>query len=145
MKKLLLSIVCLCLFNVSVFADDDKPTTVAQMPQAAQQFISKYFLGKKVSLAKVDNGILDKSYDVIFTNGDKVEFDRKGNWTDVDCKYSVVPVGIVPTEIVKSVKSKYPDAKIIQIERDNRHYDVDLSNGWELKYNKQFKLVDIEK
>ena len=40
---------------------------------------------------------------------------------------------------------KYPDAKIIQIERDNRHYDVDLSNGWELKYNKQFKLVDIEK
>ena len=101
MKKLLLSIVCLCLFNVSVFADDDKPTTVAQMPQAAQQFISKYFSGKKVSLAKV--------------------------------------------EIVKSVKSKYPDAKIIQIERDNRHYDVDLSNGWELKYNKQFKLVDIEK
>ena len=145
MKKLLLSIVCLCLFNVSVFADDDKPTTVAQMPQAAQQFISKYFSGKKVSLAKVDNGILDKSYDVIFTNGDKVEFDRKGNWTDVDCKYSVVPVGIVPTEIVKSVKSKYPDAKIIQIERDNRHYDVDLSNRWELKYNKQFKLVDIEK
>jgi hypothetical protein len=93
----------------------------------------------------VDNGILDKSYDVIFTNGDKVEFDRKGNWTDVDCKYSVVPVDIVPAEIVKSVKSKYPDAKIIQIERDNRHYDVDLSNGWELKYNKQFKLVDIEK
>ena len=145
MKKLLFSIVCLCLFNVSVFADDDKPTTVAQMPQAAQQFISKYFSGKKVSLAKVDNGILDKSYDVIFTNGDKVEFDRKGNWTDVDCKYSVVPVGIVPAEIVKSVKSKYPDAKIIKIERDNRHYDVDLSNGWELKYNKQFKLVDIEK
>lgn len=145
MKKLLLSIVCLCTFNVSVFADNDKPVTLEQMPQCAQQFVSKYFSNKDVALAKEESGILDKGYDVIFTNGDKVEFDRKGNWTDVDCKYSVVPAGIVPAEIVKSVKSKYPNAKILKIERDNRHYDIDLSNGWELKYNKSYKLVDIEK
>jgi hypothetical protein len=130
---------------MTAWASNDKPVRIEEMPGQAQKFIKDYFSTHSVAMAKMETDFFSKSYDVIFTNGDKVEFDRKGNWTDVDCKYSVVPVGIVPTEIVKSVKSKYPDAKIIQIERDNRHYDVDLSNGWELKYNKQFKLVDIEK
>lgn len=145
MKKM--TFLCLCMFvlNMTAWASNDKPVRIEEMPGQAQQFIKDYFSTHSVAMAKMETDFFSKSYDVIFTNGDKVEFDRKGNWTDVDCKYSVVPVGIVPTEIVKSVKSKYPDAKIIQIERDNRHYDVDLSNGWELKYNKQFKLVDIEK
>lgn len=142
-----MTFLCLCMFvlNMTAWASNDKPVRIEEMPGQAQKFIKDYFSTHSVAMAKMETDFFSKSYDVIFTNGDKVEFDRKGNWTDVDCKYSVVPVGIVPTEIVKSVKSKYPDAKIIQIERDNRHYDVDLSNGWELKYNKQFKLVDIEK
>ena len=32
---------------------------------------------------------------LIFTNGDKLEFDKKGVWTEVNCKYSAVPVAVV--------------------------------------------------
>ena len=45
----------------------------------------------------------DKSYDVIFTNGDKLEFDKKGVWTEVNCKYSAVPVAVVP-DAIKEVR-----------------------------------------
>lgn len=52
-------------------------------------------------MAKMETDWFDKSYDVIFTNGDKLEFDKKGVWTEVNCKYSAVPVAVVP-EAIKS-------------------------------------------
>ena len=66
------------------------------MPQKAQQFIKQHFAGSNIAMAKVESDFLQKSYDVIFTDGNKVEFDKKGNWTEVNCKFSVVPQGIIP-------------------------------------------------
>lgn len=54
-------------------------------------------------MAKMETDWFDKSYDVIFTNGDKLEFDKKGVWTEVNCKYSAVPVAVVP-EAIKKVR-----------------------------------------
>lgn len=38
----------------------------------------------------------------------------------------------------------YPDVRIVQIERDKRGYETDLSNGLEVRFNKQFKVVEID-
>ena len=93
MKKLLLLFVCLFTLQTIARADDDKPIQVSQMPQKAQQFIKQHFAGSNIAMAKVESDFLQKSYDVIFTDGNKVEFDKKGNWTEVNCKFSVVPQG----------------------------------------------------
>ena len=85
-----------------------------------------------------------KSYEVIFTNGDKVEFDNKGNWEEVNCKYSYVPTAIIPAAIQKYVTTNYPDAKILKIERDKKDYEVKLSNRTELKFDLKFNLIDID-
>ena len=85
-----------------------------------------------------------KSYEVIFTNGDKVEFDNKGNWEEVNCKYSAVPAAIIPATIQKYVTTNYPDAKILKIERDKKDYEVKLSNRTELKFDLKFNLIDID-
>ena len=69
------------------------------MPQQAQQFIKQHFADSKVALAKMESDFFYKSYEVIFTNGDKVEFDNKGNWEEVNCKYSSVPTAIIPAAI----------------------------------------------
>lgn len=145
MKKLALLFVCIFAFQLTVLADDDKPITFEQLPQTAQQFIGKHFAGKTISLAKMENGILEKSYDVIFTNGDKLEFDRKGQWTDIDCKYNEVPASAVPQQIADYVAVKHKDVKILKIEREKGRYDVDLSNGWELTFDKKFNVVDIDR
>ena len=86
----------------------------------------------------------DKSYDVIFIDGNKVEFDRNGVWTNVDCKYTEVPEGIVPGEIAGYVKEHFKDVKIVQIEKEDRRYEVELSNGVDLKFNNSFKLLDVD-
>ena len=143
-KKLLLLFVCLFTLQTIARADDDKPIPVSQMPQKAQQFIKQHFAGSNIAMAKVESDFLQKSYDVIFTDGNKVEFDKKGNWTEVNCKFSVVPQGIIPSPIPKYTATNYPDAKVLKIERDKTDYEVKLSNGWELKFDSKFNLIDID-
>ena len=81
----------MCLFTLQTVAraDDDKPIQVTQMPQPAQQFIKQHFADSKVALAKMESDFFYKSYEVIFTNGDKVEFDNKVNWEEVKKDYEV--------------------------------------------------------
>lgn len=144
MKKLVFLFVCLFALQTVARADNDKPIQVNQMPQQAQQFIKEHFSDSKVALAKMENDFMNKSYDVIFTNGNKVEFDKKGNWKDVDCKHTFVPVAIIPSAIQKYVKTNYPDTKILKIDRDRKDYEVKLSNRIELNFDLKFNLINID-
>ena len=95
--------------------------------QTAQQFIKKYFGDRKVAFAKEESDFR-KSYEIAFKNGDKIEFDRKGEWTD----------------IAKYVADNYPDNKIVQIERDTRSTEVKLDNRMEIKFDKQHRVIEMD-
>lgn len=144
-KKSIMAIICLITFQVQASADNDKPISVNQLPQTAQQTLKNHFAGKKVAMAKVE-GLIDKDYDVIFTNGEKIEFDRKGEWKEIDCKLSAVPTKLIPQQIQSYVKENYAGNKIIKIEKDRRkgEYEIELSNGIEITFNKQFVVIDID-
>lgn len=144
MKKILLLLVCLFSLQTVVRADDDRPIAVTQLPASAQQFIKKHFAGNQVAFAKMEKDWFSKSYDVTFTNGNKLEFDEKGEWTEVDCKYTSVPAAIVPKAIAYYVAQNYKDVRILKIDRDTRDYEVKLSNRLELKFDLQFNLIDID-
>lgn len=148
MKTARMRLVCLgAMLAIALgvaLADNDKPIDVADLPQAAQQLLSKEFSGKKVAMAKVETGVFEKSYEVVFTDGDKVEFDKSGNWTEVKCKQGVVPSSIVPTQIASYVKTNYPGQTIRSIEYEAKEYEIKLSGGLEITFNKKFKVVDID-
>lgn len=144
MKKLVFLLVCLFTLSTVAKADDDKPIQITQMPQAAQQLIKQHFPDSKVALAKVESDFLNKSYEVIFTNGNKVEFDKKGNWKELDCKYTFVPVAIIPSTIQQYISANYPDMKVMKIERDKDDYEVKLNNRTELTFDLNFNLIDID-
>ena len=146
MKKMLFLFVSLFVMNLAVFADNDKPIQVTEMPKAAQQFINSHFANQSVALAKIETEFLDKTYDVIFTNGDQVEFDKKGNWIKVDCERTQVPSEIIPVAIQQYVTKNYPDAKVLKIElTDRKGYDIDLSNGFEIEFDKKMRVVEIDR
>lgn len=144
MKKLMLVFVSLFALQTVAMADNDKPIQVSQMPQQAQIFVKKHFANNKVALAKMENDFFNKSYEVIFTDGNKVEFDKKGNWTEIDCKHGVVPAAAIPPSIQKYVNTHYSGAKILKIERDKKEYEVKLSNRLELKFDSKFNLTHID-
>ena len=144
LKASIAALFCLFVVSVNAVASNDKPIEVSQLPQTAQQVLKKDFSKMKIALAKMESGIFDTSYDIIFTNGDKVEFDRNGNWTELKCKYSQVPARLISAAISSYVKKNYPSTKVLEIERDRNEYDVKLSNGIELTFNKKFQVIDID-
>lgn len=146
MKKITFLFVCLFVLNLTVWAGNDKPIQVTEMPKSAQQFIKNHFANQSIAMAKVETEFMDKNYDVIFTNGDKVEFDKKGKWTKVDCEHSQVPQAIIPMAIQHYVAKNYPDAKVVKIEvTDRKGYDVDLSNGFDIEFDKKMNVRDIDR
>lgn len=145
MKKLLFTLICMFTMCATVaLADNDKVIAVTQLPQTSQQFIKKYFASSKVAVAKMETEFLSKKYEVIFANGNKIDFDSKGNWEEIDCEASSVPSAVVPTQILQYVKTNYSGAKIIKIEKDRKGYEVKLSNRMELEFDLNFNLTDID-
>ncbi len=140
MKKWMLTLVCLLFIGVTAHAGNDKPIRLGQMPVAAQQLIKKNFNGRRVALAKAES----KNYEVVFTNGDKVEFDRDGRWKEISCKQSSVPPALVPAAISRYVKSHYAGRRIVKLERDRKEFEVNLDNGVEITFNKNFQVTDID-
>ena len=125
---------------------DARETTISvnKLPKAAQNMIANNFKGKKVTRVKKDVEANFVDFDVVLNDGTKLEFDNNGQWTEVDCKPSTVPAAVVPAAIAKYVKAQYPNARIVQIERDSRGYEIDLSNGLDISFDKQFNVVKTD-
>ena len=141
MKKIFVTLIA--LFSIGTFvavADNDRIIAKESLPHAAQQFISSYFGDVNITYVKEEHGFFEKSYEVVFADGAKVEFARSGEWKEVDCRRS----SIVPDKILKYVKANYPDAKVMLIERDKNDYEVRLSNRLELTFDKAFNIIDID-
>lgn len=143
MKKLFLLLVSVFTMQVAM-ADNDKPVTFEQLPQAAQQFIRQNFADREIAFSKMEKEWFDTSYDVLFTNGDKLEFDKNGQWKEMYCKFTAVPEKALPAPIVKFVNDKYPGVKVLVIEKDRYEYEVRLSNFWEITFDLQFNVIDMD-
>jgi hypothetical protein len=99
MKRLftttLLSIVMLLICAPGAAASD-RAIAYHDLPLRAQSFVKKYFNPHKVVLVKEDRGFRDTDYDVKFTDGSEIEFNGRGEWTEVKCpkglKNGIIPI-----------------------------------------------------
>ena len=73
MRKLFLIVAVSFLSLGVVSANSNRPISVDNLPQKAQQFIKKYFSQVSVTYATEDRDILSKEYEVMFAEGTKVD------------------------------------------------------------------------
>lgn len=144
MKKIVALLFSLLFVCTAAHADDDRSIQFNQLPAKAQEWVKQHFPTEKVALAKKDTDLFDKTYEVIFVSSIKVEFNKDGSWKEVNCQYSAVPEAIIPPAIIRYVKTNYPDQQVVKIEKDTRDYEVKLSGGLQLKFDKKFNLIDID-
>lgn len=86
MKKVL-SILVLAIVAVQfAFAGDVITKDVKELPLTARNFINQYFSKPQISYIKIDSEFLSKKYEVTLTDRTEIDFDKKGNWMEVDCK-----------------------------------------------------------
>lgn len=144
MKKLTFMLVCLFALQGLAKAGDDKPIETKDLPQKAITFIQQHFADIKISYAKMEEDLWDKTYDVVMVDGQKLEFDKNGEWKEVDCKYASVPEAIIPEAIKNYLKQKFPQQKVIKIERDKKKYEIKLGNKLEVKFDKKFNVIGLD-
>lgn len=145
MKKIMILLaMVLSIATANALDFNDKVINKEQLPAQAQSFLNENFAEIGISYAKQETDFLERSYEVVLTDGTKLEFTGKGEWKDVDCRYGEVPSAIVPAPIKKYISEKYAGSKVLKIERDRRGYEVKLSNKLELTFNKDFRIVDID-
>ena len=63
----------------------------------------------------------------------------------MDCEYAAVPQSIIPLQIQEGAKQISPDSEIVKIDRDSKNIEVKLSNGWDLKFDLKYNLLNIDK
>lgn len=141
---LMIAICCMISCHMVANAGNDKPISVNALPVKAQTILQNHFNGQKVMLATIESGVISRSYDVVLQNGTKLEFDKKGNLTEVDSKQGFVPVRLIPQAILNYLKDNYPGQLARKIELNKNEYEIELTNGLDLTFNKHFQLVDID-
>ena len=143
-RILMIAICCMVSCNMVANAGNDMPISVNALPAKAQTLLSQHFNGKKVMLATIESGVVSRSYDVVLQNGTKLEFDKKGNLTEIDCKQGIVPVQLIPQAIKNYLEVNYAGQSVKKIEIKKNEYEVELVNGLDLTFNKHFQLIDID-
>lgn len=145
MKKLLLVLTMLTCIIGYTSAKDTYAHDASALPKAAQTVIANNFKAK-VSLVKIEKDFGRVSeYEVILTDGTEISFDRDGNWENVEVNNTKsVPSSIVPKAIRAYVAKTHPGQRIVGIDKERKGYEIELSNGIDMKFDKagQFLRYD---
>ena len=144
MKKIILAVLAFGLALQACASGDDKPIQVNELPATAREFISTHFAGTQVMLATMDKELFDTSYKVVFENSAEVEFDKDGEWKDIEFRNGSVPASIIPEKIKTYIQAHFPNIEVKEIDRDKHDYEIKLSNGMELKFDRDFNLIDMD-
>lgn len=143
MKRFILSFSLLLLCVGVACASPDRPITREQLPAMAQQFLQEYFPSADVTAAHEDGDIVQREYDVMLDDGTHIEFAADGRWLEIESR-EALPRGIVPPSIVTYTAKHYPSLTIHRIERSRREWEVSLSNGVEIRFNRRFSVISID-
>lgn len=139
-KSILLLLIVSIVSGLSACTSNDKPIPTDQLPEKALVFLKQYFYGVDVISVEKDK----KTYEVKLAEGSAVEFDKHGEWKEVECSKGI-PGAIIPQGVFKYVASKYDrSVRMVKIERTKHGYEVDLSNKVELIFDKNGNFVRVD-
>lgn len=145
MKKTLLFLAITILTVIGASARDRYSRDASTLPKAAQTTIANNCKAK-VSVIKVDKDFgRVNDYEVILTDGTEIDFDRNGNWKDMEVGAGKsVPEGFIPTAISNYVNKNNKGVRIVGIEKKRSGYEVQLSNGLDLRFDKKGNFVRFD-
>ena len=142
MKKLFICTLFLGMVLANTSCSKDKQNNTIN------DFVRTYFPQTEV-LASIMDGL---DYDVTLKDYTQIGFDGnlfgKLEWDEVDCKhasiYPSVPAALVPPQITDYVSRIHAEQTIVKISKDTRGWDIELSNGIEIEFDKKYNVVDFD-
>ncbi len=138
MKKLLSIAIVAAALTANAYAGT--PIQQTELPNAARTFLTKHFANDQIRKAEKDQGRRGMEYEVDLMSGAEIDFTSEGDWKEVKAaKGTSVPGDIVPAAIAKFVSTNFKGETIVEISRKRGGYEIELSNGTELKLTEDAK------
>ena len=134
-KKILVLCLILGLSSSMVFADWIVPVTA--LPQKSRAFINSTFPGVQIWKVERDGG----KFEVKLSNGVDIDFYMNGDWKDIDGGWVTIPFSVLPAAVANTVKQTYPQAAIIEAEKEWGNYKIKLNNFMELYITANGQLI----
>ena len=126
-KKLFALLITLSLFSASnLFADWMVPAS--SLPQNSRSFIQQVYPNAQIWKVERDDG----KFDVKLSNGASIDFLPNGNWVNIDGEYNGVPLSVLPQAVANTVRRTYPQAMMIDVEKEWGNYKIKLNNMMEM-------------
>ena len=145
MKKLFLLLFILPVtWSVSQAMNDEPAAMNRTLPDKAVQFIEKHFPNDDILQISTEYARQGESYEVKLENGFELTFDKQGHWVEVDGEMQSVPHAIIPGKIADYIHKHYAGERIVSIENEDQHYEVRLSGGQELTFERNGKFSGRE-
>jgi len=157
MKKVLLilsSIVILAFVWVSCTKYEDKSSkkhkseqliSYEELHSEARAFIKDHFSNYTIDKIRVKPHDSKEYYKVYFSGCSlKIEFNRNGEWQEVDGKHSPIPTSFILTEILNYITSNYPNVAIESIDKKWNGFKVELLNDVELRFDTTGKFLGVD-
>ena len=146
MKRTFLATVLSIIFAmvaVACHGSDEKEIAYTDLPVQAQQFVKQYFPTATYTYVEKEKDHGKWEYGATLSDGTKIDFDNKGEWKSVDCKFSALPSGIIPDVIAADIAKRYPSQQPYKIEKEIGGYEIDIP-GYDLYYTSAGKFIRAE-
>lgn len=147
MKKIFTLILMVAIAIVSSSTiNAGTPINQSELPKACLTFITKHFPNEQIRKVEKDNGRRGLEYEVDFVSGAEIEFNSNGDWKDIKAaRGNSIPAAIIPSAISKYVATNFNGQSIVEISRKRGGYEVELSNGSELKLTENAQPMPARK
>ena len=134
-KIFALSITLTIVSTSSLFADWVVPAS--SLPQKSRAFIQRVYPGVQIWKVERDGG----KFEVKLSNGASIDFLANGNWINIDGEYNGVPMSVLPQAVANTVRRTYPQAMMIDVEKEWGNYKIKLNNMMEMFISANGQLV----
>ena len=146
MKKTLslFAFMMMALFGLVFTSCDGKDADVIEpedLPTQITTFLNTYYPGQQIMRSVKTTG-KDGKYEIRLRNDHEIDFNEAGEWIDVDAPQGeTIPGGIAPAPISLYVVTNYAGAGINEISKESYGYDVELTSGVDLEFDKNGKFL----
>lgn len=140
MKKILCTVLVALPASWSATTYAGTPINQSELPEAVLTFIATHFPDDEVRKAEKDQGRRGTEYEVDLTSGAEIDFRDNGEWKEIKAAHgSAVPAALVPEAITEYVGVNFKDRTIVEISRKRGGFEIELSDGTELKLTQDAK------
>ena len=134
---------------LTMFVSCEKEDVISQtnLPTASQAFIRTHFPNVTVTRVVKDTEGSGIDYTVYLANGFDIDFERNGNWDDVDGHNNPVPqsiLNLLPSGIVAYVSAYYNNRQIVEVNRESYGYEIGLTGDIDLRFNSQGDFIGYD-